>query len=111
MSSNALSDRDTVTAAFDAIDAALDVLATASLDHFTPTQLLYLLARREVIGRRGPALDHRILHAVQSQARAPELGSTTWPKVLADRLQISETEAGRRVREDRQALHQCHFYL
>ncbi len=97
MSSNALSDRDTVTAAFDAIDAALDVLATASLDHFTPTQLLDLLARREVIGRRGPALDHRILHAVQSQARAPELGSTTWPKVLADRLQISETEAGRRV--------------
>ena len=99
MGSDAQADRAAVLAALDAIDAALDVLGSACLDGFGPVELLAVLARREVIGRRGPAVDHRVLVAVQSQARPGELGSTTWPKVLADRLRISQAEAGRRVRD------------
>lgn len=99
MTSNAQPGRESVLAALDAIDAAFDVLATASWDGFTAAELLDLLARREVIGRRGPAVDHRVLAALQSQVRAADVGSTTWPNVLADRLHISAEEAGRRVRD------------
>lgn len=97
MTSSAVGDRDTVLGALASIETALNVLAAASLDGFTPPELLELLARREVIARRGPALDHRIIHGLRSQARPGELGSTTWPKVLAERLQVSAEEASRRL--------------
>jgi len=97
MTSNALADRDTVLGALDAIDAALDVLGSASLDGFSSAELLELLARREVIARRGPTVDHRLLQVLQSQARPGELGASTWSRVLAGRLHISSGEACRRI--------------
>ena len=97
MTSNALADRDTVLGALDAIDAALDVLGSASLDGCSSAELLELLARREVIARRGPTVDHRLLQVLQSQARPGELGASTWSRVLAGRLHISSGEACRRI--------------
>ncbi|HNA51886.1 MAG TPA: HNH endonuclease signature motif containing protein [Mycobacterium sp.] len=99
MASSALADRDTVLGALAAIEAGFDVLASASLDGFTPRELMDLLARREVIARRAPVADHRILQQLQTQASPGELGATTWGKVLAGRLHVSAGEATRRVHE------------
>ncbi len=99
MTSSALADRDSVLGAFAAIEAAFDVLASASLDGFSPPELVDLLARREVIACRAPVVDHRIIHQLQTQGRPGELGATTWSKVLAGRLRISAGEATRRVNE------------
>lgn len=99
MRSPAFSGRDSVLGALDAIEAALDVLASASLDGFTPADLLDVLARREVIDRRGPTVDHRIIQGMASRANPRELGDTTWGKVLSARLQVSAEDAGRRIRD------------
>lgn len=99
MGSTASADRDRVLGALNAIDGALDVLTSTSLDGFTPAELLEVLTRLEVGSRRVPAVSHRVIHALSSQARPQELGDTTWNKLLAARLQISIEEAGRRTRD------------
>ncbi len=97
--STSFADRDTVLGALEAIEAGFDTLAAASLDGFTPRELLDLLARRELIARRGPVVDHRLLYQLQRQSCPGELGATKWSKVLAERLQVSSGEANRRLKE------------
>jgi len=99
MTSSALADRDAALGALDAIDAALDTLASASLGGFAPPELLEVLNRLEVLARRGPSVEHRVIHQLKADARPGELGATTWSKVLAGRLRVSAGEATRRIKD------------
>jgi Domain of unknown function (DUF222) len=102
MAVDAFADRDTVLAALDAVDAALDSLTSACLDAFTPPELLKLLDRLEVASRRVPAVDHRVIQRLRVEASPRDLGATSWGKVLSERLRVSSGEAGRRVKDAEQ---------
>ncbi len=83
--------------ALDDLEAAFDKLASLSFDALTPRELLAVVARREELARRTPAVDYRLLQRLCTQASPAELGGTTMAGVLASRLRISRSEAHRRL--------------
>ena len=86
-------------ALLDEADAVADRLASLALEALTPAELLAVLARREVLARRQPAIDHRLLNRLVAEAVPTELGGTTLAKALAHRLKISQADARRRLDE------------
>lgn len=94
-----ISDREAVVAALDAMEAAFDKLVSLSFDGLTSREMVALLARREILARRQPVVDHALINRLAAETSPKDLGFTTLPKVLAHHLRIGHGEAKRRVDE------------
>ena len=91
-------DREALSAAFDAIDAAVDDLLARDCDGLVPREQLALLERCERVRRRLPAVEHPLINGLARQATAEELGGTL-SHAIAESVLISRAEAGRRIKE------------
>jgi hypothetical protein len=98
MSSRAVVDQDAITAAFDALDSAVDKVASLNFDAVSTYERLVLLERCEKVRRRLPAIEHPLINALARQAAPEELGGKLSHKV-AEWALISRPEAARRIRE------------
>ena len=98
MSSGGVVDRDAITAAFDAVDAALDGVAGLEFDALTTPECLGLLERSERWRRRLPAPEHKLINHVARQSTPEELGGKL-SHAIAERTLISKAEAARRINE------------
>jgi len=85
--------------ALDELDAAWDKLASLPVQALSAPQILAALDRLEVQRRRQPAVEHALITHLQSQATPKELGAKSWRAVLANRLGVSGSDAGRRLAE------------
>ena len=92
-------DRDSISAAYDALDTAFDTVAALSYDTLDTAATLRYQDRLEHLRRRLPATEHQLLAHAQTLTTPKEIGAKSWPDVLATRLRISATEATRRVKE------------
>jgi hypothetical protein len=86
-------------AALDDLETAWDKLASLPVHTLGPSQILAVLDRLETQRRRQPTLEHALIVQLQSQATAKEMGAKSWRAVLAQRLGISGSDAGRRLAE------------
>ena len=86
-------------AALDEMEVAFDKLASLSFDDLAPREILAVLARREVMVRRQPVVEHKLINKLIAESSPIELGATTWPKVLSHKLNISQCAATRRIEE------------
>jgi Domain of unknown function (DUF222) len=91
-------DREAVTAAFDAAEAALDRVAALGCDALTTPEWLEWLQRCERLRRRIPALEHEPINHLARQATPEELGGKL-SHAIAEGTLISRAEASRRIRE------------
>jgi Domain of unknown function (DUF222) len=98
MSSCAVVDRDAVTAAFDALDAAVDGVLGLDFEALTTRERLALLERCERVRRRLPAVEHPLINQLAHQATPEELGGKL-SHAVAEWALISGGEAARRIRE------------
>ncbi|MGE2818287.1 DUF222 domain-containing protein, partial [Mycobacterium heidelbergense] len=98
MSSGGVVDRDAITAAFDAAEAALDGVAGLECDALTTAEWLEWLERCERLRRRIPALEHEPINHLARQATPEELGGKL-SHAIAERTLISRAEASRRINE------------
>src|SRR5215469_6748000 len=98
MGSGGVVDREAITAAFDALDAAVDGMAELKFDALTTREWLALLERCERVRRRLPAVEHPLINHLARQATAEELGGKL-AHAIADATLISRAEAARRIRE------------
>jgi hypothetical protein len=98
MSSEAVSDREAIVAAYDELDAAFDKVLGRSLDALTHSELLALQGRMERNLRRAPTVEHRIIGRLAAEADPKELGAKSLADVLAMRLRISKKAARRRIK-------------
>jgi hypothetical protein len=98
MSSSAVVDRDAVTAAFDALDAAVDGVLGLDFEALSTRERLTLLERCERVRRRLPAVEHPLINQLAHQATPEELGGKL-SHALAEWALISRGEASRRIRE------------
>ncbi|WOF17459.1 HNH endonuclease [Mycobacterium avium] len=90
------SDREAVSAAFDAIDAALDDLLDCDYAALATREKLALLNRCERLRRRLPAIEHPLINALARDATPAELGGRL-SHAIAEATLISRAEAARRV--------------
>jgi hypothetical protein len=93
------SDRESISAAYDALDAALETVAALSYDPIDVAATLRCLDRLETLRRRLPATEHHLLAHAQTQTTPTDIGAKNWPDVLATRLRISVKDAKRRVQD------------
>src|SRR5882757_3936083 len=91
-------DREAITAAFDALDAALDAVVELNFDALTTREWLGLLARCEKVRRRVPVPEHQLINNLARQATAEELGGKL-AHAIADWTLITRAEAARRINE------------
>jgi hypothetical protein len=98
MSSGAVSDREAITAAFDALEAAVDAATALDFDALTTPEWLALLERTERVRRRLPAVEHPLINHLARQATAEELGGKL-SHAIAEWVLISRAEASRRIKE------------
>ncbi|OBB99382.1 HNH endonuclease signature motif containing protein [Mycobacterium sp. 852002-40037_SCH5390672] len=98
MSSGVLADGDVATAAFDALDAAIDTVIGLDCQMLHSRERLALLGRYERARRRLSAGEHPLINQLQQEATPEELGGKLC-HAIADWTLTSRTEAGRRVRE------------
>jgi hypothetical protein len=91
-------DREAITAAFDALDAAVDGVVALDFDALTTPERLALLERCERVRRRLPAVEYPLINSVARQATPEELGGKL-SHAIAERTLISRAEASRRIRE------------
>ncbi len=84
-------------AAFDALDAAAEQIASLPFDALTAPEHLSLLDRLERHRRRLPAVEHRLIGGLRAQAQPAALGAKNWTQVLRSRLRISTATARRRL--------------
>ncbi|VAZ84597.1 hypothetical protein LAUMK42_03420 [Mycobacterium persicum] len=89
-------DWQAVTAAFDRLDAALDVVAGLNFDALSAAQWLTLLQRCEQVRRRIPVPQHQPINHLARQASAAELGGKL-SHAIAEWTLISRAEATRRI--------------
>jgi Domain of unknown function (DUF222) len=92
-------DRDSISAAYDALDTAFETVAALSYDTLDTAATLRYQDRLELLRRRLPATEHQLLAHAQTLTTPKEIGAKSWADVLAIRLRISGTEATRRVKE------------
>ena len=90
-------DREALSAALDALDAAFDEAAEFDCETLTAREQLALLERFERL-RRLPAIEHRLINSIARQATAEELGGKL-SHAIAEWTLTSRAEASRRVRE------------
>ncbi|MEM6109422.1 HNH endonuclease signature motif containing protein [Mycobacterium sp. 050272] len=95
MSSAVAIDED---AAFDALDAALEMVLGLDSDMLDTRERLTRLQRYENMRRRLSAGEHPLINQLQQEATPAELGGKL-SHAIADWTLISRAEAGRRVRD------------
>ncbi|OMC22526.1 HNH endonuclease signature motif containing protein [Mycobacterium sp. SP-6446] len=98
MNSGGVVDREAMTAAFDALDAALDVVAALDFDPLTTPERFRFLERCERVRRRLPAVEHPLINQLGRQATPEEMGGKL-SHAMAEWTLISRAEASRRIRE------------
>jgi hypothetical protein len=98
MSPSGIVDRDAITAAFDALDAAADGVAELKFDALITPERLALLERCERVRRRLPAIEHPLINQLARQATPEELGGKL-SHAVAEWTLTSRAEAARRIRE------------
>jgi hypothetical protein len=98
MTSGGIIDREAIVAAYDALDAAIEVVADLSYDGLVPRECLALLERSEKMRRRLPVPEHKLINQLARQATPEELGGKL-SHAVAEWTLISRAEAGRRVRD------------
>ncbi|HWF27172.1 MAG TPA: HNH endonuclease signature motif containing protein [Mycobacterium sp.] len=98
MSSSGIVDREAITAAFDAVDAAFDGVAGLGFDALTTQECLGLLERSERWRRRLPVPEHQLINHLARQATPEELGGKL-SHAIAERTLIGRAEASRRIKE------------
>jgi hypothetical protein len=99
MSVGAVPDPAAVMAAVDRFDAAQAELAALSFDALSGPQALAVKDRLETVARRQGAVDHRLTSHMVSQTSPAQLGGTSWPDVLSNRLRIGRGQARRQIDE------------
>ncbi len=87
-----------MSAAFDALDAALDKVAGYDVDALATNDQLAALERYERLRRRIPAAEHPLINSLARQATPEELGGKL-SHAIAEWTLISRAEASRRIRE------------
>jgi hypothetical protein len=92
-------DAASISAAYDALDAAYDTVATLTYDSLDIKDTLGCLSRLERLRRRMPAAEHHLLAHAQTLTTPKAIGAKSWSDVLAIRLRISSTDATRRIKE------------
>lgn len=90
---------EAVQAALTALRAAHDELAALPIDALTTSELVAGLDDLEALSCQLPTQSHRLLALLQAETTAKEMGAKSWRQVLANRLRISTSEAGRRLDE------------
>ncbi|BBZ45069.1 HNH endonuclease signature motif containing protein [Mycobacterium parmense] len=98
MTAGGIDDRDAITAAFDALDAALDGVVGLGFDALTTPECLALLARCEKVRRRLPVPEHQLINTLARQASTQELGAKL-SHAIAERTLTSRADAARRIRD------------
>ncbi|BCZ24619.1 HNH endonuclease signature motif containing protein [Mycobacterium senriense] len=98
MSSGGFIDRDVITAAFDALDDAVDTVIGLDSQMLHSRERLALLRRYEHARRRLSAGEYPLINQLQQEATPAELGGTL-SHAIADWTLTSRAEAARRVRE------------
>jgi hypothetical protein len=96
---SAVSDPAEVMAAVDRFDAAQAELAALSFHALSGEQALAVKDRLETVARRQGAIDHRLTSQMVSQTSPAQLGGTSWPDVLSNRLRIGRGQARRHIDE------------
>src|SRR5690349_4887075 len=91
-------DREALSAALDALDAAFERVAEFDCESLTTPEHLALLERVERWRRRIPAVEHPVINCVARQATAEELGGKL-EHAIAEATLISRAEASRRIKE------------
>jgi hypothetical protein len=91
-------DREALSAALDAMDAAFEKVAEFDCEALTTREQLGLLERFERHRRRIPAVEHPLINSVARRATAEELGGKL-SDAIAEATLISRAEASRRVKE------------
>lgn len=91
-------DREAITAAFAALDAAVDTVVDLDFDALTTREWLALLGRCETVRRRLPVPEHQLINNLARQATAEELGGKL-SHAVAEWTLISRAEAARRINE------------
>lgn len=84
--------------AFDALDEAMAQVLDLELDALGTAERFTVLGWCEKVRCRLPAAEHGIINALARQATPAEIGGRL-SHVLADRLHITRTEAGRRIHD------------
>ncbi|CDO89996.1 REPhypothetical protein [Mycobacterium triplex] len=98
MSPGAIADGETVTAAFDALEHALDAVEGLDTEMLCSRECLVLLERYEKLRRRLPAGEHRLINKLAREATPEELGGKL-SHAIADWTLVGRAEAGGRVRD------------
>jgi hypothetical protein len=98
MSTGLVVDREAITAAVDALNAAVDTVTEMNVDALTTPEHFALLESIEGARRRLPAAEHASINHLAQQATPEELGGKL-SHTLAEWMLISRAEAGRRIRE------------
>ena len=93
-----VSDRDTIFAAYAAVDDAVTELNAFDYSGLSVADQFELLSRRETLMRRFPVAGHALLAGLRAQSTPREIGGKNWADVLRIRLHISSDETRRRVR-------------
>jgi hypothetical protein len=96
--SSGILDREALTAAFDALEAAVDKVVALEFDALTTPERLALLQRCEHVRRRLPAVEHGLINQLARQATPDELGGKL-THAVAEWTLISRAEASRRINE------------
>ncbi|MGB8403925.1 MAG: HNH endonuclease signature motif containing protein [Mycobacterium sp.] len=99
----AVASRASILEALDLLDAAVDELLDASSDGLSCRDLVDVLTRLEVAGRRIPVVGHTLITRLSREATVEDLAGSPLRITLASRLMISPGEAKRRC-EDAAAL-------
>ena len=95
---SSVADWKAITAAFDALDAAMDTVVGLKFEALDTHERLVLMERCERVRRRVPAVEHPLLNQLGRQATAEELGGKL-SHAVAEWALISRAEASRRIKE------------
>ncbi|HYB35406.1 MAG TPA: DUF222 domain-containing protein, partial [Mycobacterium sp.] len=98
MGSSAICDRESVVAAFDALDADVETVTALGFEALTTPERLRLLERLERVRRLLPVAEHELINQLRQQAAPVESGGSL-AHALANRLRITRGEATRRINE------------
>jgi hypothetical protein len=98
VSASKVVDREALSGALDALDAAFDKVAEFDCEALVTREQLALLERFERHRRRIPSLEHTLINALGRQATPAELGGKL-SHAIAEATLISRAEASRRIKE------------
>lgn len=97
MSSNSVSDRDTVLALFDEYEAVCEKMAALTFGALSLPELLDLQSRLERQTCRTPVIDNALITEMQTRTTPQAIGAKSWADVLATRMRISLSAAKHRI--------------